>query len=102
MAVIKTVREKELYIKLVSPNIVNMTTASIVRPGRMFVVLVGSNIIHIGIVKKVDKFVFRRRTVHVILCIEITKNDRMDVKLRSLLDPVNNSILDLISSSHVS
>ena len=102
LAVIKTIREKKLYVKLVSPNIINTTTTNIVRPSGVFVVKMSPNIIHIGVVKKVNKFVFRRRTVSIILCIKITKNNRMDLKLRCLLDPVNNSILSLISSGHVS
>src|ERR1043165_3732421 len=102
LAVIKTIREKKLYVKLVSPNVVNMTTTNIVRPSGVFVVKMSPNIIHIGVVKKVNKFVFRRRTVSIILCIKITKNNRMDLKLRCLLDPVNNSVLGLITSRDIS
>ena len=102
MAVVKTVRKKKLYIELISPDVVNTTTAVIVRPSKMFVVKMSSNIIHIGVFKKVNKFEFRRRTVSIILCIKITKNNRVDLKLRCLLDPVNNSVLSLIMSKDIS
>src|SRR6185295_6081141 len=102
LTVIKTIREKKLYVKLVSPNVVNTTTTNIVRPSEVFVVKMSPNIIHIGVVKKVNKFVFRRRTVSIILCIKITKNNRVDLKLRCLLDPVNNSVLSLITSKDIS
>jgi len=91
-----------LYVKLVSPNVVNTTTTSIVRPGEVFVIKMSSNIIHIGVVKKVNKFVFRRGTVSIILCIKVPKNNRVDIKLRCLLDPVDNSVLSLITSRDVS
>jgi hypothetical protein len=102
LAIIKTVREKKLYVELISPNVVNTTATSIVRPGEMFVVAMSTNIIHIGVIKKVDKFVFRRRTLSIILCIKITKNNRMNVKLRGLLNPVNDSILSLVASRDIS
>ena len=102
LAVIKTIKEKKLYIKLVSPDVVNMTTTNIVRPSRVFVVKMSPNIIHIGVVKKVNKFEFRRRTVSIILCIKITKNNRVDLKLGCLLDPVNNSVLSLIMNKDIS
>ena len=91
-----------MYVKLVSPNIVNTTTTSIVRPGEVFVIKMSSNIIHIGVVKKVNKFVFRRGTVSIILCIKVSKNNRVNIKLRCLLDPVDNSVLSLITSRDVS
>ena len=102
MAVVEIVRKEELYVKLVSPDVVNATTASVVRPSKMFVVEMGSNIIHIGVVKKIDEFIFRRGTVSMILCIEITKDDRVKVELRSLLNPVDYCVLSLVANSYVS
>ena len=102
MAVVKTVRKKKLYIELISPDVVNTTTAVVVRPSKMFVVKVSSNIIHIGVIKKIDKFIFERKTVNVVLCIKITKDNRMKIKLRGLLDPVNYCVLGLVANSGIS
>jgi len=71
LTIVKTIRKKELYIELVSPDVVNTTTASIIRPSKVFVVKVSSNIIHIRVVKKINEFVFGRRTVSNVLCIKI-------------------------------
>jgi len=102
LAVVKTVRKKKLYIELISPDVVNTTTAVVVRPSKMFVVKVGSNIIHIRVIKEIDEFIFGRRTVNVVLCIKITKNNRMKIKLRGLLDPVNYCVLGLVADSSIS
>jgi hypothetical protein len=102
LTIVKTVGKKELYIKLVSPDIVNATTASVVRPGKMFVVKMGSNIIHVGVVKEVNKFIFGRRAISMILCIEIAKDYRVKVELGSLLNPVDYCVLSLVTNSYVS
>jgi hypothetical protein len=41
------------------------------------VVEVGANIIHIGTVKEVDKFVFNRGATGIVMSVEITQYDSM-------------------------
>ena len=72
VAWIKVIWKKKLNIKLISLDVINMTTTGIIGPSMISIVEVCSNVIHIRVIKKVDKFIFVRRTICKVLCIKIT------------------------------
>ena len=46
-AIVEAIGEKELYIKRISPDIVNSTGACVIEPGVLGIVKVGTNVKHI-------------------------------------------------------
>ena len=72
VAWVKIVWKEKLDSELVSSEVVYAAATRVIRPSVMCIIKMCSNIIYVGLIKKVNKLVFVWWTVDRVLCIEIS------------------------------